>query len=269
MALVEAALLGVVQGLTEFLPVSSSAHLILARAFTGWDPDRFGLAFDVALHVGTLVAVLLFFRAELVAMLRTLPTAASASPGPHGRRIQLIAVGTVPIVIVGGLWNEAAEAATRTPAVAATALVAGAGLLLLIERLGRHGGGEEVLTAPRALVIGVAQALALVPGVSRSGATIAAGMACGLRRDEAARFTFLMSVPAILAAAAKSALDLRAGGWVGLDLPLFATGMVTSAVVGYVTVKYFIRFLATHRLDVFAWYRVALALATFGWLLAR
>ena len=269
MELLEAALLGVVQGLTEFLPISSSAHLILVRAFTGWDPERFGLAFDIALHVGTLAAVLLFFRADLVAMLRALPRVFSREPGPDGRRIRLIAIGTLPIVFVGALWNDAAEAATRTPMVAATALLLGAGLLLLIERLSGHLQSEDALTPRGALGIGAAQALALIPGVSRSGATIAAGMMSGLRRDAAARFAFLLSVPAILAAAGKAVVDLRADGWVGVDLPVFAVGTVTSAIVGYVTVKYFIRFLATHRLDVFAWYRVVLALVTFAWLVAR
>ncbi len=269
MELIEAALLGVVQGLTEFLPISSSGHLILARAFTGWNPDRFGLAFDIALHVGTLVAVLVFFRADLVAMLRAVPRVLAPQPGPDGRRIRLIAVGTVPIVLVGGLWNQAAEAATRTPAVAATTLLLGAGLLLLIERLSGHLGSEDALTPRGAFGIGAAQALALVPGVSRSGATIAAGMLCGLRRDAAARFAFLLSVPAILAAAGKATVDLWSTGWVGVDVPVFAVGMVTSAVVGYVTVKYFIRFLATHRLDVFAWYRVGLAAVTFAWLALR
>ena len=264
-----AALLGVVQGLTEFLPVSSSAHLILARAFFGWEAPEFGLAFDVALHVGTLVAVLLFFRPELTAMLKAVPGLARSEPDRDGRRLRLIALGTVPIVLVGGLWNGAIETATRTPIVAATALLLGAGLLLLIERLGRHGRSDEALSAPGALAIGVAQALALIPGVSRSGSTIAAGMLLGLTRESAARFGFLLSVPAILAAAAKKAFDLRDAAWAGANLSIFAVGMVTSAVVGYFTVKYFIRFLATHRLDVFAWYRVALALATYGWLAAR
>jgi undecaprenyl-diphosphatase len=115
----------------------------------------------------------------------------------------------------------------------------------------------------------MAQAAALVPGVSRSGATIAAGMALGLRRDAAARFTFLMSIPAIVAAAAKEALELRGAALSSDAAAFFAVGMISSAVVGYVTVKYFIRFLAAHRLDVFAWYRIALAAVTFAWLAAR
>jgi undecaprenyl-diphosphatase len=268
-SLVAAALLGIVQGITEFLPISSSAHLILARAFFGWEADRLGVAFDVACHVGTLVAVLVFFRSDIMAMLAAWPRALSPSPGPHGRRIQLIVVGTIPIVIVGLLWADWLEATTRTPLVAATALLLGAGLLLVIERLDRHGRTEEALTAPGAFLVGVAQAAALIPGVSRSGATIAAGMALGLRREVAARFTFLMSIPAILAAAAKKGLELRDAPFGADDALLFGVGMATSAVVGYLTVKYFVRFLATHRLDVFAWYRVALAAATFAWLAAQ
>jgi undecaprenyl-diphosphatase len=148
-------------------------------------------------------------------------------------------------------------------------LLVGAALLFIVERLGTRGAGEEALTLPGAFTIGVAQATALVPGVSRSGVTIATGMALGLRREVAARFTFLMSVPAILAAAAKEGLELRHQSFGPNDRALFAVGMATSAVVGYVTVKYFIKFLTSHKLDVFAWYRVALAVVTFAWLATR
>jgi undecaprenyl-diphosphatase len=264
--LVAAALLGVVQGLTEFLPVSSSAHLILARAFFGWDAGAFGAPFDVACHVGTLVAVLLFFRGDVSALVRAAPDALRGRAGPATRRLWLIAIGTVPIVIVGGLFGDAIEHVVRTPVVAAVALAAGAFLLLFIERVGTAGRGEEALTMGGAVAVGVAQAAALVPGVSRSGATIATGMALGLRREVAARFAFLMSVPAILAAAAKEGLELRGLPVDGSVVALFTVGMVTSGVVGYATVKYFIRFLERNRLDVFAWYRLALAAATFVWL---
>lgn len=272
MTLWSAVLLGVVQGLTEFLPVSSSAHLILARELLGWSVDASDplmLAFDVACHVGTLVAVLLFFRADIARMVRAVPSALTAGAGPDARRVRLVIVGTIPVVVVGLLFAGVIESSTRTPAVAATALFVGAMLLFAIERAGIRGRGEEALTLGGALVVGVAQAAALVPGVSRSGATIAAGMALGLRREVAARFTFLMSIPAIVAAAAKEGLELRHLPFGAAEATFFAVGMVTSAVVGYVTVKYFIRFLATHRLDVFAWYRIALALVTFAWLATR
>ncbi|ODS53568.1 MAG: undecaprenyl-diphosphatase UppP [Acidobacteria bacterium SCN 69-37] len=269
MDLLAAALLGAVQGVTEFLPVSSSAHLILVKAFFGWDTDRFGLAFDVACHVGTLLAVLVYFRHDLIAMLSAWPRALRAHPDRDGRRIQLIVVGTIPIVIVGLLFADVIEASTRTPLVAATALALGAGLLLLIERWKPTGGDESQLGLGGAFLIGVAQSTALVPGVSRSGATIAAGMALGLRRDVAARFTFLMSIPAVTAAAVKEALTLRHAAFGAADAQVFLVGIGVSAVVGYLTVTYFIRFLATNRLDVFAWYRVGLALAAFAWLLGR
>ncbi len=270
MTLVAAAVLGIVQGLTEFLPVSSSAHLILARAFFGWDADALGLPFDVACHVGTLTAVVVFFWRDLAAMARAVPRAFSATPGTDGRRLWLIASGTLPVVIVGAvIYGDAIEQATRTPLVAATMLALGAGLLFFVERIGPRGADEEGITPVGAFLIGVAQSAALVPGVSRSGATIATGMALGLRREVAARFTFLLSVPAILAAAAKEGLELRGVPLAPADIGLFAVGFVTSAVVGYITVKYFIRYLATHRLDVFAWYRLALAAVTFVWLGTR
>ena len=271
MNLAAAAVLGAVQGLTEFLPVSSSAHLILTRAFFGWDAGaEFGLAFDVACHVGTLAAVVAFFRAEILAMLRALPRAVSREPGRDGRRIWLIVAGTIPVVLVGlFIWSDEVEAATRTPMVAAVALVVGAMLLLAIERIRTRGLDEDALGLGGAFAVGVAQASALIPGVSRSGATIATGMALGLRRDAAARFTFLMSIPAITAAAGKEALELRHMALGAADVQLFLVGMVTSGVVGYLAVKYLIKFLATHRLDVFAWYRLALAAVTFIWLATR
>ena len=270
MNLLAAALLGTVQGLTEFLPVSSSAHLILVRAFFGWDADALGLPFDVACHVGTLLAVVAFFARDILAMARALPKAFSPTPGSDGRRLWLIVAGTIPIVIVGGaVWTDALAEVTRTPAVAAVALAVGAVILLAIERMPARVAGEESLTPVGAFLIGVAQSCALVPGVSRSGATIAAGMALGLRRDAAARFTFLMSVPAILAAAAKEGLNLRGMALTSHDLLMFGVGMVASGLVGYVTVKYFIRFLVSHRLDAFAWYRLALAMTTFVWLVTR
>ncbi|MEZ5319760.1 MAG: undecaprenyl-diphosphate phosphatase [Vicinamibacterales bacterium] len=271
MTLPDAAILGVVQGLTEFLPVSSSAHLILAREFFGWagsSGQGFDLAFDVFCHVGTLLAVIAFFRADIGEILVAVPRALRGASDPAARRVWLIVAGTVPVVVIGLLWGDALEA-LRAPAVAASALLAGAVLLLVIERLGAQGHGDEGLSVAGAFGIGVAQAAALVPGVSRSGATIAAGMALGMRREAAARFTFLMSIPAILGGAGKEALDLRGMALGAPEFGLMAVGLVTSAVVGYLTVRFFIRFLATHRLDAFAWYRAALAAATFVWLAVR
>jgi undecaprenyl-diphosphatase len=263
-----AVLLGAIQGLTEFLPVSSSAHLILARAFFGWEmPPEFGLAFDVALHVGTLAAILLFFRAEILAMLRSLPGILAPDPDAPARLARMIVIGTVPVVIVGLLFADFVEEVLRTPAVAAGALAVGAMLMLVAERLGPRTKAEDAIGPFDAVLIGCAQAAALIPGMSRSGGTIAMGMFLGIRRDAAARFTFLLAIPAMLAAAAKEGMEL-----VSMPLPagsgsLLATGVIVSAVTGYVTIKYFVRFLAGHRLDVFAGYRLVLAAATLVWLM--
>ncbi|HSC29502.1 MAG TPA: undecaprenyl-diphosphate phosphatase [Vicinamibacterales bacterium] len=270
MNLPAAVLLGIVQGITEFLPVSSSAHLILARAFFGWEaPPDFGLAFDVALHVGTLCAILAFFRSEVAAMTAALPSALSAGPGSAGRLVQLIAAGTVPVVVVGLLFADVIERTLRTPGVAGGALAIGAVAMLAAERLGPRTRAEGSLSVVDAVLIGCAQASALVPGVSRSGSTIAVGMFLGIRRDAAARFTFLLAIPAMIAAAGKEALEL---GRIGLDAAaglLIAVGVLVSATVGYLTIKYFLRFLAGHKLDVFAYYRLVLAGATTIWLLGR
>ena len=270
MSLPAAVLLGILQGITEFLPISSSAHLILARAFFGWEtPPALGLAFDVAVHVGTLVAIVVFFRAEILAMVRALPLAFSSEAPPHGRLVQLIAAGTVPIVVVGLLFTDRMEKVLRQPSVAAAALALGAAAMLIAERLGRRTRSEQTLGTLDAVLIGCAQAAALIPGMSRSGSTIVMGMFLGMRRDAAARFTFLLAIPATLAAAGKESLEL-----VHMDVSSdvvfqFVIGSTVSAVVGYLTIRYFLRFLAGNRLDVFAFYRLVLAAATVVWLWRR
>jgi undecaprenyl-diphosphatase len=265
-----AILLGIVQGLTEFLPVSSSAHLILARAFFGWEmPPEFGLAFDVALHVGTLAAIVLFFRTDVLAMIASTPAILSSQPGDSGRLVRDIVVGTIPVVIVGLLFNDFIEDVLRTPQVAAIALAIGATLMLLAERAGSRTRDERGITWLDAVLIGCAQASALIPGMSRSGTTIAIAMFLGFRREGAARFTFLLAIPAMLAAAAKETLELRHLTLGSDAVQLFVVGMVVSAVVGYLTIKYFLRFLVGNRLDIFAYYRYALAVCALGFFVAR
>lgn len=262
-----AVLLGIIQGLTEFLPVSSSAHLILARLFFGWEtPADLGLAFDVALHLGTLAAILTFFRTEILAMCRAVPSVFAVRPTGSGHLIRMIAVGTIPIVIVGLLFSDVIEARMRTPGIAATALAVGAVVMLLAERVGNRTRTEETIGWIEALAVGCAQAAALVPGVSRSGSTIAIGMFLGMRRDAAARFTFLLAIPATLAAAGRESLELRHLAPTNDIALLFVIGIAVSGVVGYLTIKYFLRFLAGNRLDVFAYYRILLAVVTAVWL---
>ena len=269
MDLLSAALLGVVQGLTEFLPVSSSGHLILARAFFGWDPGRFGLAFDAAVHVGTLLAVVIYFRREVRQLIAAAPGAVSGRDGEWERLGRLIIVGTIPIVIVGGLFGDVIEARIRTPLVVAINLVIGAIGLMWAERLLKRDREPLGLGYGEALAIGIAQAAALAPGLSRSGATLTVALFLGLRRETAARFVFLMSLPAVFAVAIKEVLDFREVGLAGLPTTILAVGLVTSAIVGYITVKYFVKYLASHSLDVFAYYRFALAAVTGLWLLTR
>lgn len=258
-----------VQGLTEFLPVSSSGHLILARAFFGWDPGRFGIAFDAACHVGTLLAIVVFFRADVMRLLIAAPGALTGRDGEDERLGRLIIVGTIPVVIVGGLFGDAIEARVRTPLIVAINLVIGAIGLIWVERIGRQDREARSLGYGEALAIGIAQAAALAPGLSRSGNTLIVSMFLGVTRESAARFVFLMSLPAVLAVAVKAVLDLSAIGFAGVPLTLMAVGLVVSGLVGYVTVKYFLRYLASHSLAVFAYYRFALAAVTFAWLAMR
>jgi undecaprenyl-diphosphatase len=265
-----AALLGVVQGLTEFLPVSSSAHLVLARAFFGWHVDEgaFGVAFDVALHAGTLIAILLYFRGEVLAMLAAAPSALTAVRGP-GKVARLVVIGTIPMVIVGVLFATWLEAHMRTPEVIAVTLAIGGVWLIAAERFGSRERNEDSLTPGRAFIVGAAQASALVPGMSRSGSTIAMAMFFGLTRESAARFSFLLGIPAIGAAAAKEGLHILKTGITAHDAALFALGMTVSAIVGYLTIRFFLRYLVGHSLNVFAYYRLALAAVTVIWLFTR
>ena len=268
MSLTAAILLGAIQGLTEFLPVSSSAHLILAREFFGWElKPEFGLAFDVALHIGTLAAIVTFFRLEIFGMLRAMPRILSPQPDPSALLARHIAIGTVPVVIVAVLFNDFIEQVLRHPAVAAGALAFGATLMIAAERLSPRTRTENSLGWGEAVLIGCAQAAALIPGMSRSGSTITMGMFLGMRRDAAARFTFLLAIPATLAAALKEMVALTEMTLPDGSITLIVVGVVVSALVGYVTIKYFLRFLAWNSLDVFAGYRLVLATVTVFWLL--
>jgi undecaprenyl-diphosphatase len=266
---VQAAILGVVQGATEFLPVSSSAHLIIARAFFGFDGDKFGLAFDVACHVGTLIAALIYFRDDVIRMIGALPDVLAPARSEYARLMWLLAVGTIPAIVVGLLFNKYIEAHMRTPEVAAACLAFGGLLFFPAERLVAHDRSDRSLTYLEAFWIGCAQALALVPGVSRSGITITVALFLGLRRREAARFIFLLAIPAIVAAAGKESPKMIEAGMAGGEWTLFALGVVMSAIVGYVSVKVFIRYLGKHSLDLFGWYRLALAASVAVWLVTR
>jgi undecaprenyl-diphosphatase len=265
--LAAAALLGVVQGLTEFLPVSSSGHLILARAFFGWDAGRYGLAFDVALHIGTFVAVVWYFKRDVRDLLAASWRAVRFQEGPSERLARQIVIGTFPAVAVVLFFGDAIEN-VRDPRIIAATLAIGAVGLLVADRFGKQLRSMDAITYSEAFAIGCAQAAALVPGVSRSGATITLALLLGLTRVAAGRFAFLLSLPVVFAAAVKEALDMFELGAIGLPLELFVTGVVVSGIVGYLTIKYFLRYLANHSLAVFAVYRFALAAVTVVWLMS-
>jgi len=265
-SLAQAVILGLIQGLTEFLPVSSSAHLILARAFFGFDGDKFGLPFDVACHVGTLIAVVIYFWRDLAEMIAALPRLFDWTDA-RAREIWLLAIGTLPAIAAGLLFKHVIEERLRTPAVAAAMLAIGSAVFIAAERSGTKDRSDRSLTAMEAFWIGCAQAVALVPGVSRSGITISTALLFGLRRPDAARFIFLLAIPAILGAAGSEAPKALKAGVGGETATLFLVGIVASAIVGYLAIKYFIRYLGNHSLDAFAWYRLALAAATVVWLI--
>jgi undecaprenyl-diphosphatase len=262
---VYAALLGIVQGLTEFLPVSSSAHLILGHAFFNWDAEGLGLAFDVATHLGTLVAVLFYFQNDIGALAAASPRALLGATGPREHVVRLVLAGTIPIVVVGLTAADWLET-LRRPEVCAVTLVIGALLMMAAERARHTSRGDSDITVAEALLIGAGQALALFPGMSRSGTTISIAMLMGIRREAAARFTFLMSIPAVLAAAAKETLEVAQVGFDPSATGIFVVGAVVAGVVGYLAMKYLIRYLSANSLDIFAYYRFALAAAVVVWL---
>ncbi len=248
-----AAVLGIIQGLTEFLPVSSTGHLALAQDYLNLNQAVFGLQFDAAIQLGTTVAVIWFFRKDFWNLIRHWRR-------PEEKRLLLsLTVATLPALVIGAGLEKQIEGPFRDPAVIVSALIIGAFVFFAVERVARQRRGVGQATWKDALAIGFAQALALVPGVSRSGATISAGMLLGLKREAAARFAFLLSVPIITAAGGKKLVEIiqEPGSTDRLDVTL--VGLVVSGIVGYATIKYLLKFLAHHRLDVFAWYRLALA----------
>jgi undecaprenyl-diphosphatase len=259
--LLEAIFLGIVQGLTEFLPVSSSGHLLLGQYFLGMDQERFGLSFDAAIHTGTVLAVVLFFRGDLFAMarafLRSLPRPDFADA--EVRMAYLIVVATVPAALIGFFFEEFFATEVRSPWVVVFNLVFVGVLFLVAEAVGRKTEAASKLGPFGALGVGLAQATALVPGVSRSGATITCGLFLGLRREEAARFSFLMSVPVTAAAAGLSLAEAAGEGMDYHEASMFLAGSASSAVVGYLAIRFLLRFLADHTLRVFAYYRFFLA----------
>lgn len=246
-------ILGLVQGLTEFLPISSSGHLVIVPAAFGWDKPS--LTFDILLHLGTLVAVVAYFRRELVEL--TLAVFGKGENVARERRLAVyIVIGTIPAAVLGLAFGDFFEGLFDRPLYTCGELVATALILLATERFGERAT-RRALDAKGAALIGIAQAVSISPGISRSGSTIGGGLLLGLSREEATRFSFLMSIPAIAGAGILSLRDVLDGG---LDITAgVVAGVIVSGLSGYLAIGGLIRFVRTHSLNVFAAYLLVVA----------
>ena len=281
MPLYQAIVLAVVQGLSEFLPISSTAHLVLFPWLLGWkDP---GLTFDVALHAGTLLAVLVFFWRYWVEMAKGVlglggsgaagsPSApgghsAAADLGENPRLLWYLLIATIPAGLVGWRFEHAADEQLRSPIVIGTALIVVGLFMWAADRLGKRESSLREVGLLDSFLVGVGQALAVIPGVSRSGITMSAGLFRRMKRETAARFSFLLSTPVIGGAVLKKCAEIRHTG-LSPDMRLpFLAGAIVSAVVGYLVIAVLIRYLEQHTFKVFIVYRLVLGVLVLalGW----
>jgi undecaprenyl-diphosphatase len=266
MSILQAFILGIVQGLTEFLPISSSAHLVLVPFFLGWKiPADQEFPFDVLVQLGTLLAVIIYFRKDLWAiivafiqgLIQRKPFAEFDS-----RMGWYLILATIPASIIGLLIKDQVEAAFGSPVATGVFLFVTAFFLLLAEQIGKRTRPLESLTWKDALWVGIWQIISLFPGVSRSGSTIAGGMTRNLTRPAAARFSFLMMVPVMLAAGLLTTLDLLKVPNLSSFLPVMAIGFITAAIVGYIAIRWLLSFLVSHSLRWFAVYCIIVGAIT-------
>ncbi len=255
--MLQAIILGIIQGLTEFLPISSTAHLILAPWIFGWDDP--GLAFDVVLHLGTLSGIIAFFWRDFHSMMQGMFYARRGKETHavmEGRVGGYIIIGTIPAGLAGLFFKDDIETVLRSPRIIAMTLIVFGVILWWAEAAGKKKRRMNHLNVMDAIIIGCAQAIALIPGVSRSGITITAGLFRNLERTTAARFTFLLSTPIILAGGLLSAMDVYK---VGLPQDLFwpfVAGFAASAVSGFLAIKYLLLFLGKQKVNIFVYYRI-------------
>lgn len=254
MNIIEAIILGLIQGLTEFIPISSSGHLVIAHEFLGVSDNA--LAFDVALHFGTLLALLIYFHRDIIKLFDGL-----RGRGPYKRLVWLLGLATVPAVIAGVLLESAAESTFRSIKLVAINLMVVAIIMLLAEHYASKQPKRtelEQVNPKQAAVIGLAQAAAIVPGVSRSGSTITAGLFFGLDRIAATRFSFLLGIPIITGAVIKVLLEPGTSQAMSQDTALFVVGVLTALLSGLLAIRFLLRYLAHHTLAAFAYYRLVL-----------
>lgn len=266
MTIFQALVLGIVQGLTEFLPISSSAHLALTPWVFGWqDP---GLAFDVALHFGTLITVLWYFRKEWIALIAAAARIIRTRrlDGPTDKRVLFLILATIPGAIGGLLLEKKAETAFRAPTLIAINLIVMGIVLWLIDRLSRQEKELDAMKSRDAITIGLAQVLALLPGVSRSGATISAGRALKFNREAAAVFSFLMSMPIIAAAVImKGPEAIRADGFT----PQILVGVAAAAISSWLAIAVLLRYVSRNSYGIFGLYRIVAGLFILGLIASR
>jgi undecaprenyl-diphosphatase len=281
MSLIEAIILGITQGLTEFLPISSSGHLIIVPWLFGWDTP--GLAFDAALHLGTLAAVFGYFWRDIVAMIRAIPvvlrkrtTLLKASDGEDeetffARLGLLIVIGSIPGGVAGLLLQDQiddffhSDTNENRAIVAIAVLLALFGILLWIaDRYGKEIRPLKSIRVPDTLAIGVAQAVALMPGTSRSGMTLTAGLFRDFKRADAARYSFLLGIPLVSAAGLKGVADLIQADPTGAEIARMAAGMLAAAISGFAAISFLLRYLQTSSTTVFVLYRLIVAVILLG-----
>lgn len=260
MSILQAIILGIIQGLTEFLPVSSSAHLVIVPYLLGWKiPTQEAFIFDVLVQVASLIAVIVYFWTDLITILRAwLVGLFNKKPfaDPQARLGWLLILATIPAGLAGLLVKDLIEQAFASPIATASFLFVTAGILTAAEYFSRPRREIVELNWKNALWIGLAQAISIFPGVSRSGATISGGMACGLKRPAAARFAFLMSIPIMLAAGLLASLDMVKTPGFTTVLPAFIPGLVASAIVSYFAIRWMLKYLIQRTLYIFAIYCV-------------
>ena len=268
--LLKAAVLGTVQGITEFLPVSSTGHLILFEDMLNVDQDQYGFSFDAALHLGTLCSVLWFFGMRWVRLAQgwLRPISRRSLEDSDGRLAWLLVLGTIPAGVIGLALEDIAEDTFRSIVLVGSMLIAFSAVFVAAEAYGSKRRSLADLDWKDAVFVGFAQALALVPGVSRSGATICAGLFRHVQRAEAATFAFLLSAPIIAGAGLKQSVDVvrdfADGRLGGDDAAFFGVGFVVAALVGYVSIKVLVQFLTSNKLHAFAAYRVGLGIVVLG-----
>ena len=253
-----AAIFGFVQGITEFLPISSSGHLVILHELISL-PIKNEITFDVIMHSATLFAVLWFFRQEIRQLLKSWLLSLGGQKDNLSRISWLIILGTIPAALVGWLFGNYIEAVFRSPLIVAIMLAIIGGLFIVFEKISSFQNDLEKLNWRQALIIGLAQVAAFIPGTSRSGVTIIAGLGVGLKREEAIKFSFLLSVPIIAGAVIKKIPQTLILGLSGEELMILSIGFIFSFLTGFLAIKYFLKFSKNNSLHIFAYYRFILA----------